>query len=56
MTEDRDPIGRALERVRRYVAAVTGEAPADVEIADALGRYFVLKEIADHIEMVRNGE
>ena len=56
MSSDLTPIGRSLERVRDFVAQVTGEAPTEDEIADALGRYFVLKEIADHIEMVRRGE
>lgn len=48
-------IDLALERVREFVTQISGEAPADEEIADALRRYFVLKEIADHIEMVRRG-
>ena len=49
-------IDLALERVREFVTRVSGQAPADAEIADALRRYFVLKEIADHIEMVRRGD
>ncbi len=53
---DFSPIDRSLERVRRFVAETTGAAPSDAEIADALGRYFVMKEIADHIVMVRGDE
>ena len=56
MPSDPTLIDRSLDRVRDFVAKVTGEAPSDDEIADALRRYFVLKEIADHIEMVRRGE
>ena len=56
MQNDPLAIQAALDRVRHYVAQVTGEAAADGEIADALGRYFVLKEIADHIEMLRSGD
>lgn len=38
-------IAVALDRVRTFVTQVTGQAPSDLEVADALGRYFVLKEI-----------
>jgi hypothetical protein len=55
MPPDATPIERSLDRVRRFVAETTGAAPTDAEIADALGRYFVMKEIADHIAMVRRG-
>ena len=47
------PVARSLDRVHEFVTQVTGKAPSDDEIADALGRYFVLKEIADHIRMCR---
>jgi hypothetical protein len=50
------PLDRSLAQVRRFVAETTGETPTDEEIADALGRYFVMKEIADHIAMLRRGE
>jgi citrate synthase len=56
MQTEQTPIDRSLAHVRQFVAETTGEAPSDDEIADALRRYFVLKEIADHIEMRRSGE
>jgi hypothetical protein len=56
MPTDLPSLDQALDKVRRYVAETTGTAPTDKELADALGRYFVMKEIADHIAMVRRGE
>ncbi len=50
------PIQTAIDRVRHFVVQVTGEPASDAEIADALGRYFVLKEIADHILMARSAK
>ena len=47
-------IATAIGAIRRYVSEITGEAPTDAEIARALSRYFVLKEICEHIEMRRN--
>jgi hypothetical protein len=55
-TGDPRLLDQSLARVRRFVAETTGTAPSDEEIADALGRYFVMKEIGDHIAMVRRGE
>jgi hypothetical protein len=49
-------IDQSLAQVRRFVAETTGTTPTDEEFADALGRYFVMKEIADHIAMARRGE
>ena len=49
-------LDRSLVQVRRFVAETTGTAPTDAELADALGRYLVMKEIADHIAMARRGE
>ena len=46
-------IMEAVETIRRFVAEVSGMEATDQEIADALKRYFVLKEICEHIEMVR---
>ena len=43
----------ALEVVVDFVRQVTGIEPTPAEIADALGRYFVLNEIKDHIVMMR---
>ena len=52
-----DPvIGAALERVNDFVEQVTGTPPTPAEIADALGRYFVLNEIKEHIVMVRENK
>ena len=47
------PLDDALAVVERFVAEVTGRTPTSDEIAAALRRYFVLKEITDHIEMDR---
>lgn len=44
----------AIETIRGYVEEMTGQAPSDPEIALALTRYFVLKEICEHIEMQRD--
>ncbi|MFH0997553.1 MAG: hypothetical protein V1844_18950 [Pseudomonadota bacterium] len=49
-----NPMGAAIDAIRRYVSEITGEAPTDAEIARALNRYFVLKEICEHIEMQRD--
>ncbi len=46
----------ALGVVHQFIAEVTGKAPTQDEIADALKRYFVLNEIKAHIEMIRSGE
>ncbi len=43
----------ALETVHDFVTRITGQAPTQDEIADALKRYFVLNEIKDHIIMQR---
>jgi len=43
----------AMDAIRNYVSQITGQAPTDAEIARALNRYFVLKEICEHIEMQR---
>ncbi len=47
-------IATAIDTIRRYVSEITGQAPTDAEIAKALNRYFVLKEICEHIEMQRD--
>ena len=51
---DTSQIATAIDTIRRYVSEITGQAPTDAEIAKALNRYFVLKEICEHIEMQRN--
>ena len=43
----------ALDTVADFIRQVTGVEPTSAEIADALTRYFVLKEIKDHILMLR---
>ena len=45
----------ALETVAAFIRQVTGVEPTSAEIADALTRYFVLKEIKDHVLMLRAG-
>ncbi len=44
-----------LKKVSDYIAKTTGKAATHEELADALGRYFVLQEIKDHIELLRDG-
>jgi hypothetical protein len=44
----------AIDAIEKYVAEITGQAPTEAEIAKALNRFFVLKEICEHIEMQRN--
>lgn len=50
------PIAEAWTAIAEYVTEITGTAPSNDEIARALKRYFVLKEITDHILMEREGE
>jgi hypothetical protein len=49
----KNQIAAAIDAIRNYVSEITGQAPTDAEIARALNRYFVLKEISEHIEMQR---
>ncbi len=52
-----DPmLNDALDRVSDFVTQVTGVAPTPAELSDALGRYFVLNEIKEHIVMVRENK
>ena len=48
-------VADALATVSDFVRQVTGVEPTPAEIADALTRYFVMKEIKDHILMLREG-
>lgn len=49
-----DPaLDEALAAVSDFIRQVTGRKATQSEIADALTRYFVLKEIKDHILMMR---
>jgi len=47
-------IADAIDAIEKYVAEITGQAPTEAEIAKALTRFFVLKEICEHIEMQRD--
>ncbi len=49
-------LGGAIGLVRRFVAETTGEAPTDAELARALSRYFVLREIMENVELGRREE
>jgi len=49
-----DQITAAIDAIRSYVTEMTGQAPTEGEIARALTRFFVLKEICEHIEMQRD--
>ncbi|MBI9084935.1 MAG: hypothetical protein JEZ11_15185 [Desulfobacterales bacterium] len=51
-----DTIRDAVATITHYVTEVTGQKPTQPEIARALKRYFVLKEISDHIVAQWNGE
>ena len=55
MTKDNPDIIGALNKVSDYIAKTTGKAATQEELIDALGRYFVLQEIKDHIELKRDG-
>ncbi len=46
----------ALQAVSKFIAETTGHPPTQAEIARAIKRYFVLKEIKEHIEMEREQE
>ena len=48
-------VADALATVSDFVRQVTGVEPTPAEIADSLTRYFVMKEIKDHIVMLREG-
>jgi hypothetical protein len=53
MAELETCIKAAIETIENFVKETTGKAPTPEEIASALKRYFVLKEIGDHIKMSR---
>lgn len=44
-------ISEAIDSIKDFMEQTTGERPTDGQIARALKRYFVLKEIKDHIVM-----
>lgn len=45
------PLIDALEAIVNFVRKTTGREPTQTELAAALKRYFVMKEIKDHIFM-----
>ncbi len=54
--EIEDVLWQALESLAKFITETTGQAPTQGEMARAIKRYFVLKEIKDHIEMERESE
>ncbi len=48
-----DCIHEAIVKIQTFVSEVAGFEPSQTEIGAALQRYFVLKEINDHIVMAR---
>ncbi len=53
MPEIEECIREAVGTVRNFIKEITGEEATPEEIAKALTRYFVLKEIGDHIMLER---
>ncbi len=53
-----ETIAEAIEKIKNYVKETKGVTVEDRTIARALTRYFVLKEIVDHIaiELAPAGE
>ena len=51
--EIEDVLWEAIESLAKFITETTGQAPSQEEMARAIKRYFVLKEIKDHIEMER---
>ncbi len=46
-------IEAAVRRMEEFVTQSTGQAPSPKELADAMTRYFVLKEVLEFIKMSR---
>lgn len=46
----------AVKKLDEYITRTTGEKPTQDELAQALSKYFVLKEIREFIEMNRKEE
>jgi len=53
MAEVQDCIKEAIDTIQNFVKQTTGKEASPEEIAGALKRYFVLKEIGDHIKLER---
>lgn len=49
-------IQAAVRRMEEFVTQATGRAPAPQELADAMTRYFVLKEVLEFIQMSREDQ
>ncbi len=43
----------AVRKIETFVEQTTGERPSPEELAPALTKYFVLKEVKEYIEMER---
>ena len=48
-------IVEAIRKIENYILETTGKAPTTEELSFALSRYFVMKEIADFVQMTRAG-
>ena len=46
-------LAEAIDKIKEYMIRSKGIDPAPEEIADALTKFFVLKEIGEFIEMQR---
>lgn len=44
----------ALQRIEDYIDKLLGEPPTQKELANALTKFFVLKELGEFIEMERS--
>jgi len=51
LKEIEQPLLEALEAIITFIKETTGRTPEQAELAGALKRYFVMKEIKDHIFM-----
>jgi hypothetical protein len=51
LKEIEQPLLEALETIITFIRETTGRTPDQTELAEALKRYFVMKEIKDHIFM-----
>lgn len=50
-----DCMVEAIWNIEEYITQTTGERPSPQEMAAALSKYFVLKEILGFIELARQG-
>jgi len=53
MAEVKKCIRETIDIIKNFVKETTGTEATQEEIASALKRYFVLKEIGDHIRLER---